>query len=47
MAFLDRLVEGAIILKVKGRSHRTPQAKPSENQPPETALLVRPPSAIA
>jgi hypothetical protein len=25
MAFLDRLVEGAIILKVKGKSYRAPQ----------------------
>ena len=27
MAFLDRLVEGAIILMVKGKSHRAGQAK--------------------
>jgi len=27
MAFLDRLVEGAIILKVKGKSYRADQAK--------------------
>jgi DNA replication protein DnaC len=33
MAFLDRLVEGAIILKVKGKSYRAPQAKPPEDQP--------------
>lgn len=29
MAFLDRLVEGAIILKVKGKSYRAPQSKDS------------------
>jgi hypothetical protein len=33
MAFLDRLIEGAIILKVKGKSYRAPQARPSEDQP--------------
>jgi DNA replication protein DnaC len=33
MAFLDRLVEGAILLKVKGKSYRAQQAKPSEDQP--------------
>ena len=32
MAFLDRLVEGAIILKLKGRSYRAEKAKTSENQ---------------
>jgi hypothetical protein len=31
MAFLDRLVEGAIILKVKGKSYRAEKAKPSES----------------
>ena len=31
MAFLDRLVEGAIILKVKGKSYRAEKAKASEN----------------
>jgi len=31
MAFLDRLVEGAIILKLKGRSYRAEKAKLSEN----------------
>lgn len=31
MAFLDRLVEGAIILKLKGRSYRADKAKLSEN----------------
>jgi DNA replication protein DnaC len=31
MAFLDRLVEGAIILKVKGKSYRAEKAKTSEN----------------
>jgi DNA replication protein DnaC len=31
MAFLDRLVEGAIILKVKGRSYRAEKAKTAEN----------------
>jgi DNA replication protein DnaC len=30
MAFLDRLVEGAIILKVKGKSYRAPEAKIGE-----------------
>src|SRR6516164_7002594 len=33
MAFLDRLVEGAIILKVKGKSYRAPQVKPLEDNP--------------
>lgn len=33
MAFLDRLVEGAIILKVTGKSYRAPQAKSSGDQP--------------
>src|SRR6202045_2005091 len=32
MAFLDRLVEGAIILKGKGKSYRAPQVKPSEDK---------------
>jgi DNA replication protein DnaC len=32
MAFLDRLVEGAIILKVKGKSYRAEKAKALENQ---------------
>ena len=31
MAFLDRLVELAIILKVKGKSYRAPQAKGADN----------------
>ena len=31
MAFLDRLVEGAIILKVKGKSYRAPQPGGGEN----------------
>jgi DNA replication protein DnaC len=31
MAFLDRLVEGAIILKIKGKSYRAEKAKASEN----------------
>jgi DNA replication protein DnaC len=31
MAFLDRLVEGAIMLKVKGRSYRADKAKKQEN----------------
>ena len=31
MAFLDRLVEGAIILKVKGRSYRAEKAKAPEH----------------
>ena len=30
MAFLDRLVEGAIILKVNGKSYRAEKAKASE-----------------
>lgn len=33
MAFLDRLVEGAIILKLKGKSYRAEKAKTSENKP--------------
>jgi DNA replication protein DnaC len=33
MAFLDRLVEGAIILKIKGKSYRAPQVKAGENGP--------------
>ena len=32
MAFLDRLVEGAIILKIKGKSYRAPKAS-AENNP--------------
>ena len=32
MAFLDRLVEGAIMLKLKGKSYRADQAKQSENR---------------
>ena len=31
MALLDRLVERAIILKVKGKTYRTPLAKNDEN----------------
>ena len=31
MAFLDRLVEGAIILKIKGRSYRAEKTKAPEN----------------
>ena len=30
MAFLDRLVEGAIMLKVKGKSYRAEKARPAE-----------------
>ena len=33
MAFLDRLVEGTIILKVKGKSYRVDKAQALENQP--------------
>jgi len=33
MAFLDRLVEGALILKVKGKSYRAEKALALENQP--------------
>ena len=33
MAFLDRLVEGAIILKVKGKSYRAPQPGGTANKP--------------
>jgi len=33
MAFLDRLVERAVILKVKGKSYREQQAKPSDDNP--------------
>jgi DNA replication protein DnaC len=32
MAFLDRLVEGAIILKLKGKSYRAEKAKPTESR---------------
>ena len=35
MAFLDRLVEGAIILKVKGKSYRAPKTKGSDDSPAE------------
>ncbi len=31
MAFLDRLVDGAIILKVTGKTYRTPLAKGVDN----------------
>jgi hypothetical protein len=31
MALLDRLVEGAIILKVKGKTYRTPLVKSEDN----------------
>jgi len=31
MALLDRLVEGAIILKIKGKSYRAPKAKGPDN----------------
>src|SRR5258706_16378806 len=31
MAFLDRLVERAIILKIKGKTYRTPLAKSEDN----------------
>jgi len=33
MAFLDRLVEGAIILKIKGKSYRAQQAKTQQSNP--------------
>ena len=33
MAFLDSLVEGAIILKVKGKSYRAPKTKPGDDPP--------------
>ena len=33
MAFLDRLVDGAIIMKVKGKSYRAEKAKTQENHP--------------
>ena len=36
MSFLDRLVEGAIILKVKGKSYRAEKANLEKSQP-ETA----------
>lgn len=32
VAFLDRLVEGAIILKLKGKSYRAERAKVSESK---------------
>lgn len=35
MAFLDRLVEGAIILKVKGKSYRAPKTKGADDTPTE------------
>jgi DNA replication protein DnaC len=35
MAFLDRLVEGAIILKVKGKSYRAPKTKGPDENPAE------------
>jgi hypothetical protein len=31
MALLDRLVEGAIILKIKGKTYRTPLVKSGDN----------------
>jgi DNA replication protein DnaC len=31
MALLDRLVEGAIILKIKGKTYRTPLVKTEDN----------------
>jgi len=33
MAFLDRLIEGAIILKVKGKTYRAPLVNGAENTP--------------
>ena len=33
MAFLDRLVEGAIILKIKGKSYRARASKPKNDSP--------------
>jgi DNA replication protein DnaC len=41
MAFLDRLVEGAIILKIKGKSYR---ARPSKQKNASADLPVTPPS---
>src|SRR5438552_8805399 len=38
IAFLDRLVEGAIIVKIKGRSYRASKAK--TGKPPENQRLV-------
>ena len=35
MAFLDRLVEGAIILSLRGKSHRAPKTKRSPDDTPE------------
>jgi len=35
MAFLDRLVEGAIILKVKGKSYRAPKTKAADDSAPQ------------
>ncbi len=37
MAFLDRLVDGAIILKIKGKSYRAHRAKPSAKAPEAAA----------
>jgi DNA replication protein DnaC len=36
MAFLDRLIDGAIILKLKGKSHRGPKTKPSDENRTES-----------
>lgn len=35
MAFLDRLVEGAIIMKIKGDSYRARHTEPGKNPPPD------------
>ncbi len=37
MAFLDRLVEGAIIIKIKGRSYRAQKAKTGKTSPDQNA----------
>lgn len=37
MAFLDRLVEGAVIIKIKGKSYRATKAKPDKPSNEQTA----------
>ena len=46
MAILDRLVDGAIVLKIEGRSYRAHRAKqPSTAAVTETRKSKRPPKA--
>ena len=42
MAFLDRLVEGAIILKIKGKSYRAPKTKSTDETAGEKSIFCRP-----